>query len=111
MGGDASELNCKQDCKFLTPPGFVSLGSPLKKPLTIFNMWQDLMWLVQPFLLLDAVEIQIPGILLWIRILALSVAQHILDIFLIHAHIHDPSNTCLLLLVKQASPTTSSIRM
>jgi hypothetical protein len=51
MGGDASEFNSKQHCKFVTPPGFVSLGSPLKKPLPIFNMWQDLMWLVEPFLL------------------------------------------------------------
>jgi hypothetical protein len=36
MGGDASELNSKQHCKFLTPPGFVSLGSPLKE--TTYNL-------------------------------------------------------------------------
>jgi hypothetical protein len=48
-------------------------------------MWQDFMWLVEP-LLPDAAEIQIPGTLFWIRILALSVAQHILDIFLVHPH-------------------------
>lgn len=36
MGGDASEFNSKQHCKFVTPPGFVSLGSPLKE--TTYNL-------------------------------------------------------------------------